>query len=206
MPRCSHTTLRFALLRAVSAPTRANVFNARSACGLVSPTADCRYWELMMGWAARWGTTRQTAASLRTPARSCFVCKLGFQLCDQLHAAARCELTGLGEHADKRRGVTFTKCGKRCEVLVGFVQQTRGYRRHNMACESFVAQDGVDQRAPGTSVAIREWVNRLELGMSQGALQKRRDVVPLQEQHQIGHACVDQLRLWTHERCAARRV
>lgn len=134
------------------------------------------------------------------------MCKLGFQLCDQLHAAARCELTGLGEHADKRRGVTFTKCGKRCEVLVGFVQQTRGYRRHNMACESFVAQDGVDQRAPGTSVAIREWVNRLELGMSQGALQKRRDVVPLQEQHQIGHACVDQLRLWTHERCAAQRV
>lgn len=44
------------------------------------------------------------------------MCKLGFQLCDQLRAAARRELTGLGEHADKRRSITFTKCGKCCEV------------------------------------------------------------------------------------------
>lgn len=48
---------------------RDKVLIARSACGLDSPTTCCRYRVLIIGCAIKLGSTRQTAASERTPRR-----------------------------------------------------------------------------------------------------------------------------------------
>ena len=69
MPRCSYTTLRCFPVRATTTPRSLKVLIARSACGLDSPTTCCRYRVLIIGCAIKLGSTRQTAASERTPRR-----------------------------------------------------------------------------------------------------------------------------------------
>ena len=63
------TTLRCFPVRATTTPRSLKVLIARSACGLDSPTTCCRYRVLIIGCAIKLGSTRQTAASERTPRR-----------------------------------------------------------------------------------------------------------------------------------------
>lgn len=70
MPRCSYTTLRCFPVRATTTPRSVKVLIARSACGLDKPRVFCKYRVLMIGCAIKFGNTRQTAASERTPYKS----------------------------------------------------------------------------------------------------------------------------------------
>ncbi len=68
-----------------------------------------------------------------------------------------------------------------------------------MRSESFVSQHGVDERSTGSTVAIGEWMNRLELRMGQCGLHEHGNVVTAKEREQIVDRRLHELRLRRHE-------
>lgn len=79
-------------------------------------------------------------------------------------------------------------------------RQAQTDRRHERRRHRPAPQHHVDQCPSGAAVSVRERVHRLELGVNQGRLHDRRQVVTVEERAQVLQQSGHPIRRWWHER------
>lgn len=113
---------------------------------------------------------------------------------------------GRGEELGPVRGVVEAEGAQAAHVGVPAGGEHEADRRHDRRRDAAAAVDDVDQAAPDAPVAVGEGVDRLELGVGDRCLERRGEVVAVQECDEVGEQIVDFLRgRWDELRGAGSR-
>jgi len=112
----------------------------------------------------------------------------------------------LGHERHDRRQVTLPVTVERPEVGVGVGEQPRRDRDGDVSGDASREEQGVYECPTSAAVAVHEGVDRFELGVSEGGVYQRRNVVAGQEPHQVVDRGGDAVVVRGHERRLVRPV
>ena len=100
-------------------------------------------------------------------------------------AFGRSLIDGSGEGGHPRRDPAVPELDEATDVALRSRGQHDRDGRHEYRRQASAPEDGMDEAAADATVAIREWMDGLELGVSDRGHGDRRDVVARQEGHEV---------------------